>query len=411
MDNDRFADSPVGHLVQIRGTDGRQQRAYEHVAFVATPLGAEPVLKPETWHSIGAAHRALARLDAAARLIPNPGLLRRPTLSREAQSTSALEGTFAPIEEVLAADLASDGDRSEDLSEVLNYLTAAEAAFAHVHAKRPLTAGFLESVHGLLVAGTKSETVDAGRVRTCQVAIGSANGAIEESRFVPMPPGADLEAALRDLTRWIGDGWVEPRDALVATAQAHYQFESIHPFNDGNGRIGRLLVVLQFMLDGLLSEPLISVSPWFEARRVEYQDRLADVSARGDWDGWIQFFAQGIEASADDTAQRTSRLLAVQAKYVQHLQSKRLTGVIRDIADVLVGSPVVTVPDLAARVEKTQQAVNTALLRLVQEGLLDGPYGTYNRRFVARDVLNAVSAPMGRVPGPDEPLRGQRRSS
>lgn len=393
----------MGSLVAIQGTDGRYQRSYEHVAFVANPLGAEPDLQGATWRQVTQASRSLARLDQASRLVPAISMLRQPALRREAQSTSALEGTFAPLEEVLAADEDGGDVQSAEMLEVLNYLRAADNAFAALAQDRNLSVRLLEEGHHHLVKGTDSETEDMGRVRRCQVAIGSRSGRVEDARFVPMPPGPDLESSLRSLMDWMNSKEV-PRDPIVAAAMAHYQFETLHPFNDGNGRIGRLLIVLQLTIDGLLDTPLLTVSPWFEQHRDEYQDGLARVSATGDWDAWVQFFATGIEASAEDAVQRVDRLMAVRERYVDILRAESLQGVIRDIVDMLLETPIVTVPALARRTGKSQVAINSALKNLVAHDILSGPIGVYNRRFFAVDVLAAIVAPLGMVPTPDAPI-------
>jgi Fic family protein len=399
MDRERFAHSPVGHLVDVEGIDGRFNVPYKHIAFVAVPLELEPPLRANTWHAVTAANRALARLDQASRLIPKPQLLRRPTLRREAQSTSALEGTFAPLEQVLAAEV-TDQVPSKELLEVLNYIEAANYAFEWVATRERLTVGMLESAQALLVRGTESETEDAGRVRRTLVAIGSSTGSIQDARFMPMPPGIELNSAIQDLVTWISDTEA-PRDPLVAAAMAHYQFETLHPFNDGNGRIGRLMVVLQMLLTDLLHEPLLSVSPWFEARRPAYQDQLAEVSATGNWDAWITFFAQGIESSADDAARRINRLLAVQNRYIQRSQEHGAHGIIRDIVDLLIGDPVVSIPLLTRRLERTPQAISTAVGRLVELRILSSPVGNYNRQYIATDMWRAVTAPVGSVADAD----------
>ena len=331
----------------------------------------------------------------------------RPTLRREAQSTSALEGTFAPLEQVLAADASDEASRSKELWEVLNYIQAATYAYDALGQGRPLNVGLLESVHAILVRGTDSETHDAGRIRTTPVAIGSPTGSIEDARFVPMPPGTSLQIALRDLTRWITEP-PSPRDPIVAAALAHYQFETLHPFNDGNGRIGRLMIVLQFMLDDLARDPLLSVSPWFEARRSAYQEHLAEVSATGQWDDWIAFFAEGVEASATDIAQRVDRMLAVRARYVDLLQGAGARGVIRDIVDALIGDQVITVSMMAARFDRTATAIGSAMQRLVELRILSGPFGSYARQYVAQDIFYAITAPAGHVPAADEPLLSER---
>jgi Fic family protein len=333
----------------------------------------------------------------------------RPTLRREAQSTSALEGTFAPLEQVLASDTTDASQRSKELREVLNYVEAAMFAYDMVEDGRPLGAGVLETVQGMLVEGTSADTDQAGRIRTTPVAIGSPTGSIEDARFVPMPPGTSLGIAVQDLTQWM-NGAPSPRDPIVAAAMAHYQFETLHPFNDGNGRIGRLMIVLQFMIDGLVSEPLLSVSPWFEARRTHYQEHLADVSATGDWNAWIQFFAEGVTSSADDVARRVDRMLAVQSRYVQIVQDANVRGVIRDIVDALVSDQVITVSMMSDRYGRTAPAVSSAIQRLVDLGILSGPFGTYGRQYVADDIYDAVTAPVGRVPERDAPLRVELRS-
>ncbi|MBA8828909.1 Fic/DOC family N-terminal domain-containing protein [Alpinimonas psychrophila] len=407
MDVKKFGNSPIGHLVPISGTDGRFGTPYQDSAYVAHPLAAEPQLEPATWRMVNSANRALARLDQASLTILVPSLFRRSTLRREAQSTSALEGIFAPFEQVLAAEVA-DNQLSKELLEVMNYVEAADAAFQFVGERGAITVGLVESVHSILVRGTDSETRDAGRIRSTLVAIGSPTGAVTDARFVPMPSGIELNIAVQDLVRWIGSSSTD-REPLVAAAMTHYQFETLHPFNDGNGRIGRLLIVLQFMVDGLLHEPLLSVSPWFEARRTQYQDELAAVSATGKWDSWIQFFAAGIESSADDIARRIDRLLSVQQRYVQIVQDASGRGVIRDIVDVLIGDPFVSVPKLAKRFDRTSSAVTSVVTKLVELNILSGPFGTYNRQYMARDVWIALTAPVGAVPSAQARLHFEGR--
>lgn len=404
MDRARFENSPIGSLVPLTGIDRRFNTPYNHFAYVADPLEGEPALSGTTWHAVTDASRALARLDQASRQVPRPRMFLRPTLRREAQSTSALEGTFAPLEQVLAADANDASTRSKELREVLNYVEAATLAYDWIQGGRSLSVSMLETIQGILVRGTDADTRDAGRVRTTPVAIGSPTGSIEDARFVPMPPGIALNVALQDLTAWIGNA-PSPRDPIVAAAVAHYQFETLHPFNDGNGRIGRLMIVLQFMLDGIVTDPLLSVSPWFEARRTAYQEHLAEVSASGQWDDWVSFFAQGVTSSADDVARRVDRMLAVQSRYVQILQDANARGVIRDIVDALISDQVITISMMVDRFNKTPPAVSSAMSKLVELGILSGPFGNYGRQYVADDIFTAVTAPVGRVPDRDAPLR------
>ena len=393
MQVDRFAASPVGRLERIRGTDGRTGREYDHFAFIPDALGQDPELSGATWRAVSRAGHALGRLLQAGRQVPEPGLLRRPTLRREAQSTSALEGTFAPLEDVLAADALDEGPRSVELVEVLNYVQTAEFGFGEILDGRPLGVTMVEDMQGRLARNTSADTDQAGHLRTIQVAIGEAGGSIETARYVPPPPGAELERSVRDLLDWANASRSQGRDPVVAAAMAHYQFEALHPFNDGNGRIGRLLVVLQLIQDKALEDPLLSISPWFEQRRRAYQDRLLEVSTSGDWDGWVRFFAEGIENSALDTAVRVDRLLRVQEGYANTLRDINASGLIRDLAESLIAYPYIDVPRTAARLNSTFQTVNKAVAKLVDLGILRERTGrSYGRLFEAPAVVQVLTA-------------------
>lgn len=392
VDIDRFRKSTVGNLVPITGVDGRTGEQYTHYGFAPHPLAATPSLSVDTWNALTRASHALGRLEQGSQLVPNPAILRRPTLRREAQSTSALEGTFAPLDEVLAADIIDDANRSSALSEVLNFVDAAERAFDWVSESRPITTGLMCELHGTLVDGTGADTDEAGRIRQIQVAVGSRNGSVYDARFVPMPNGPALDAGFNDLLTWIKPENHIGTSPIVAAAMAHYQFETLHPFNDGNGRLGRLLIVVQLVIDGVLSEGLLSVSPWFEQRREEYQDLLAGVSAEGDWDRWVRFFADGIEASAIDTALRIRALLDAQLRYQDLVRDSGAKGVIRDIVDTLIGTPYVTIRSLANTTGKTYQAVSTAVGKLVELGVLQEISSPGPRVFRATDIVRITTS-------------------
>lgn len=383
-----FVNSPTGLLVPISGTDPRWGE-WSHVAFVPDPLPDEtPALSVPTFNMVAKARAALAALDTSARQLPNPALLRQPTLRQEAQSTSALEGTFAPLEEVLGVDT-DEQPADSAMREVFNYVFAADHAFRWVADGRPLTVGMLESLQGILVEGTTADTAQAGRIRTSQVVIGSHRGArVHDARFIPPPPGMDLEGRVRDLVDW----FAQPNDAidpLVMVGMAHYQFEALHPFNDGNGRIGRLLIVLQLHRFGVLSEPTLTVSPWFEARRADYYDRLLAVSTTGDWDGWIRFFAQGVGAAADATAAQLTDLIRVQNELRDRVRAAglRAENAMR-LVDYTLAQPIFTVRNVERHLDVTYSRANALVAQLVEAGILrrhgDSSYG---RRFTSPDVL------------------------
>ena len=173
--------------------------------------------------------------------------------------------------------------------------------------------------------GTPSEFSDAGRLRDRQVFIGPKDAAIEDARFIPAPFGDQLRAGFDASIDWINS----PPDTMppvVQAALAHYQFETLHPFSDGNGRIGRLLIVLQLMQLKVLRHPILVVSPWFEARRSEYQAALLRLSETGNWNDWVAFFATGVEAAATSTHERIDQLLGLQEEFVRRVRRGRLLG-------------------------------------------------------------------------------------
>jgi Fic family protein len=381
-------DSPVGKLVPISGTDGRTGEHYDYFAYLAAPLPREVELSARTWAIVVRAESALARLDQAARQMPEPGLLHHSTIRREAQSTSALEGTYAPIEDILESDVREGARLSLDMREILNYILTAEQAFAWIE-ERPLTVGLLESLQGLLVDGTPSEHHDAGRVRERHVYIGARDASIQAARFVPAPFGDQLQAGLEAWTEWVRTPH-EAMPAVVQAALAHYQFEALHPFSDGNGRIGRLVIVLQLMRLGLLRDPLLVVSPWFEARRELYQDELAALSRTGDWDAWVSFFAAGVGASARSTLERVAALLDWREQTLERVRGAGVSGVAERLAGELIGGPILRASQVASRHGVTHQGAMNALRRLADLEIVAERTRRGRVSFVAEAVVTML---------------------
>ena len=364
MDVEALRESPIGQLVPISGTDGRTGLHYEASAFLAAPLPSNVELTSTTWTAVALAEASLARLDQAARQVPEPSLLREPALRREAQSTSALEGTFAPFEEVLESEIEERSKLSMEVREVLNYVVAAEEGFAWVE-ERTLTGTLIASLQHTLVRGTPGELSDAGRRRDRQVFIGPRDAAIEDARFVPAPFGDQLRSGFETAIDWINSP-PPTMPPVVQAALAHYQFETLHPFSDGNGRIGRLLIVLQLMQLEVLRHPILVVSPWFEVRRSEYQAALLRLSQTGNWNDWVAFFATGVEAAATSTHERIDQLLSLQEEFVRRVREAGFSGVAERVAGELIGAPILRASVVAARHDVTQQAAMNALRRLAQ---------------------------------------------
>jgi Fic family protein len=360
-------------------------------AYLPQSLPGALTLNTTTWTAVNTATAALARLDGAGRLMPSPGLLRRPTLRREAQSTSALEGTYAPFADVLAADRDDPASMTGELREILNFERMAEQAFIWPE-ERPVTLGMLSELQRTLVRGTPGERNDAGRLRDCIVVVGKPGSSFADARFVPPPPGDQLRAGVEDLLDWLANPPSLP--TVVHAAMAHYQFETLHPYSDGNGRLGRLLVIVQLLRGAVIREPLLVVSPWFEQRRDEYQDALLELSCTGEWDAWITFFSEGVAASAAESQQKVERLVALQGELRSRVQTAGKRGAAERLAADLVGGPYVAAPEVARRYELSGQGAANAIRTLIGLGILEpSPLRTSRaaRLYVATDVLRVLS--------------------
>lgn len=390
MDLVSFERSPVGKLVPIvipsPRPDGNPTR---YQAFVPTPLPAEPALSMRSVEVATRAAMAVARLDQAMEQLPNPQLLLRPSIRREAVSTSALEGTYAPFGEVLEADFLEDNQLSAPVREIQNFVRA--TAEAHRLLKeRPISRNVLSRLQQIIVAGTPGDTYEAGDLRQRQVYIGSRGRDISQARFVPTPPGQLLEEGFSDWEKWVNSAEAIP--IVVRMALAHYQFETLHPYNDGNGRLGRLIALLQLVEAGVLKTPALNISPWLEAHREDYLDGLLQVSKSGDFSPWVQFFSQAVLEQAEDGVRTIAELIEFRDSTIQQLRKQGIRGVVLQIVENLPGYPVIDVPTARNLTGKTFQAANLAIARLVEAGVLEEITGRkMNRLFVCARLMHIIN--------------------
>ena len=393
MELELFQNSPSGILVPISGTTGG--REWRHHAFLPHPLGeGSPELTPAAYRAVAEARAALGKLDSTAERLPNPRLFRHVLLRLEAQATAALEGTYEPLLKVLGSE-PQESD-STAMTEVLNYLAVAEHAFAWSEEGLPWSVSVIEELHRRLMLGTSGEREYHG-VRPIQVVIGRRENAspleipIRAARYVPPPPGEDLRASLADLLDWASVDHPDI-DPVVAAAMAHYTFEALHPFHDGNGRLGRLFVVVQLHRSGVLTEPSITVSPWFEARRQRYYDALLGVSTHGDWPSWVQLFAEGLTSSALQARERMLQLAHVQRELKDVVaQSNLRTANARLLVDLAVASPTFSVRQAAEHLGMHRAGAKKLVDALVDLGVL-AQFGerNYDRRFHAPQVFEVL---------------------
>jgi Fic family protein len=330
---------------------------------------------------------ALGRLDYAGQRLPNPGMVSRPAIRREAVHTSALEGTFTTLPQVLEAEVLEEGkgSKSQEVEEVRRLIRTAELAYDWIR-ERPLTEGFLKDLHASLMKGDPECPQDQqGVYRTRQNFIGPRRGGILDSHFVPPRPGDEVQDLMEDWIRWIHHD--EP-PLLVRVAFGHYQLETIHPFFDGNGRIGRLLIILQLMEARRLSFPLLEISGFLEKHADEYRDQLRRLSATGEIDPWIAFFAEGVRTQSVQGLRKVNDLLEWKADALERLHEHRVRGTAIHLVERLIGAPVVVPTRVAEEYGISYPAAVNAIERLEQFDILTR-VKTENRRrlYVARGVI------------------------
>lgn len=355
------------------------------------PLPAEVSLGGRTWTAVSDAALALGRLDGEGRRLPNPSRLARPSIRAEAISTSALEGTYTTLPRVMESELMEDEAPRED-REVLDFVRAAETGFALVAKGRPVSLNLIKALHlTLMLRDRRCPESEKGRIRTRQNFIGTGPSSdINEARFVPPPPGPALEKALQDWEVWVHREGAVP--LLVRVAVGHYQFEALHPFVDGNGRIGRLVAILMLLGEGALSAPLLNISPYFEKRRTEYQNHLREVSITGDFDPWVRFFADAVRVQSLDGLEKTTRLLALRDEMVSALRKRNVRGLAIQVAEDLIGNPVVTTSMIRDSYAITYQSASAIVQTLTNAGIVEArPWKKNRRYYVARNVVDVYS--------------------
>lgn len=390
MDLDALRASPVGRLVRIAGTDQRTLRDYDHYAFVPDPLPERVTLRQETWKSVTEAAASIGQLRQVCAQLPNPQLLILPALAKEAVATSALEGTYGTLPDVLEARLPGFEPKSPEIREIRAYEHMAQHGFEWVQ-ERPITLNMLCELQQVLAESSRHKSRDPGKIRRDQVVIGPEDCTVYDARFVPPPADDHLRSGLDAWQEWVNSEHGLP--VPVRAAMAHYQLETLHPFNDCNGRVGRLVILLQLLLDGALDVPSLTVSPWFLRRRTEYQDGLLAVSRTGDWDAWVSFFCRGLKEQCDLHVHVARQLLDWMNDLRRRLLDRHWHGVIVQVAEALIEWPIVTNRLIQLNYDVRAPAAQSAIDRLVELDAVKELTGrNYARVYGATTVMNLVES-------------------
>lgn len=374
-----------------------------YLAYVPEPLPPRLAWSDGLAAALSRADFAVGRLAGEGRRLPNPHLLIRPFVRREAVLSSRIEGTQATLGELLAAEAGAVVARSpEDLREVANYVVALEHGVRRL-AELPLSLRLVRELHAKLMRGVRGDTATPGEFRRSQNWIGPAGCTLATASYVP-PPADRLMECLGAWERFLHDDALPP---LVHAALAHSQFEAIHPFLDGNGRVGRLLVTLLLVERQVLPAPLLYLSAYFEATRPEYYARLSGITDRGEWEEWLEYFLRGVAGQAEDALGRIQRIDSLLVGWRGRLAaaSSRLP---ERALDLFVENPYWTINRLAERLGVAFTTAQRAVDRLESAGVVMlATEAKRNRVYCARAILQILEQPPRLTGGPD--ARGRRR--
>ncbi|HHT77073.1 MAG TPA: Fic family protein [Clostridiaceae bacterium] len=310
-------------------------------AFIPTDLPPDPPVNmdAEMIRLLSLADRKLGRLDGVTQILPNPDLFVGMYVQKEAVLSSQIEGTQASFVDVLQVD-ADTAAKRQDVEEVVNYVKAMKYGMNRLETL-PLSLRLLREIHGILLSGVRGSQRNPGDFRTSQNWIGSSGCSLATASFVP-PPVAEMTSALGHLENYMYSESDIPH--LIRIALIHAQFETIHPFLDGNGRMGRLLIAFWLYQQQILKYPLLYISYYFKKNRTEYYDRLMNIRTKGDWEGWVKFFLEGVAQVADEATQSASEIMKLKEMIMEKIQ-KETSGKANSVLllDLLFRMPIITI--------------------------------------------------------------------
>ena len=380
MRTNLFEQAQRPHIVRAEGG---------YAAFVPPPLPPTLDLNRGLGRLNSDADRAVGLLAGVCQTLPNPHLLSRSLMRRESVLSSRIEGTRASLSDLLIYEAKGEpaGAASDDVREVANYVAAMEAMLDR-NRRLPLSVPLLREAHRILMTGVRGHHATPGEFRTSQNWIGSPGSTLNDATYVPPPPERlwdSLDAFEKYLHR---DHEFPP---LVEIACLHYQFEAIHPFVDGNGRVGRLLIGMLLIEWGLLPLPLLDLSAYIERRRPDYYEGLLGVSARGDWDGWVRFFLTAVADQSASVVERARRMQGLREDYRARLSTARSSGLPLVLVDALFEKPVMTISRARDLTQVTHRAATLNVEKLVAAGILrELERPARPRIFLADDVIAAI---------------------
>lgn len=373
MDEKLFTRDAWGHVVSA---------AEGYPAFVPRSAPRELTLSDGALAALDEASNRLGVLQGMGRQLRNPHLLIAPYLRREAVLSSRIEGTQTTMSDVYAAELEQmELVGAPDVNEVQNYIQAHAAGLA---SELPLSLRLIRNLHRILMEGVRGQERHPGEFRTYQNYIGASTG--KDATYVP-PPVPQMKELLDDFERFLHEDGLRP---LVQAAVLHYEFEAIHPFGDGNGRVGRLLIPLFLRARGMLPQPLLYLSAYFERNRADYYETLMRVSTHGDWDRWIEYFLRGVCEQSAEAADLADRLVALHNRYREELQAKSATANVLALIDWLFENPLVSTRRVQRDLGVSAPTARATIRKLEEHGVLSEITGRSWGRVYRADEIYAL---------------------
>lgn len=382
--NGKTFPKPNGRFVKNREGDS---------AFLPNPLPPALQYEGEFASVIGEANLRLGQLSAIADILPNPKLLMQPYLNREAVLSSKIEGTQASEDDLFRYQVVGGIEKKTAehlrIDEVVNYVRAFEISLGQIKRTQKIDLDLIKKTHGILMSGVRGGDKNPGEFRAIQNWIGPPGSDITSARYVP-PPSEYVRDALSEMLLFIQN---TPKQIplLVQCAMMHYQFEAIHPFADGNGRIGRLMISLFLMTKGVLSQPLLYLSAYFEKNRRQYWDKLLQVSRNSEWREWIMFFLQAVVDQSKEATANIQNLLKLRTEYLDLLRQERKSTAFM-LVDRLFQNPYITITNAKDTLGTTFPAAQRAISALVNAKILEEASFKVgrNRIFIARGITKIL---------------------
>ncbi|MBR4085002.1 MAG: Fic family protein [Lachnospiraceae bacterium] len=357
-------------------------------SFKPNPLPPMPEIEmdEESVKLLVDANKQLVKLDTASQLISNADLFISMYVRKEALISSQIEGTQCTFDDVLDPEV--DKNANLDVSDVINYVNATQYALNRLE-RLPLCCRLIREIHEVLMENVRGQDITPGEFRHSQNWIGPANCSLKDARYIP-PNIEDMQNAMSDLEKYINEN--TDYDPLIRVALIHYQFETIHPFLDGNGRIGRLLILLYLMEQGLLAKPVIYISYFLKKNQIEYYDRISEVRRSGNFEQWIRFFLEAVSKSASDSLEAIRQLSALHDTNIEKLpKTARSKDNLRAVFDYIEQYPIIDIKRTAKELDISYNTVATAVKKLVELGILqERTNAARNRVFAYEEYLGIL---------------------